>query len=208
MKFLSKYWKLLLAVILLAAAAVLYFNVYRSEKTAHEAKMQQTRTMISVLESKIAENMLYKDMQEELNAAKQEILESRMELYQKFPVEMKEEDQIMYVLYLESIFGTEIFFDFNEATPLITLNDGSRVMGLLLTVNYETTYEGFQDMVDYLATDSRITSVYEATISYDANWDVATGTVSLLIYLMDTETMDYQGPDVAIPETGKENLFD
>lgn len=208
MKFFSKFWKLLLAILLLGAAVYMYFSVYQTEKTAYEAKVQQTQTMISVLQNKIAENLRYKDIQDELNAAKIELQDSRMELYQKFPVDMKEEDQIMYVLYLESLFGTEIFFNFNEATPLNVFGDGSRLMGLLLTVNYKTTYEGYQDMVEYLASDSRLVSVYESTIVYDAARDVATGTVTLCIYLMDSEALEYLPPDVAIPETGKDNIFD
>ena len=82
------------------------------------------------------------------------------------------------------------------------------LQGLLITVNYETTYQGFQDMVNILATDSRIASVYQATIEYDAEKDVAAGYLTLILYLMDSDDLEYTPPDVFIPETGKDNIFE
>ena len=184
MKILGKYWKVLLALVLLIAAFMMYNNVYQAEKTAYETQSQQLRTMIMTLEARIQENMRYADVQEELEEATAQVLASRMELYEHFPVDMKQEDQIMYVLYLETIFGEEIFFNFGTPQPMIALRDGSKLMGLTLTVNYETTYQGFMDMVNYLATDSRVTSVQFADIKYDAAADKAEGSITLLLYLV------------------------
>ena len=208
MKILKKYWKLLLGLLLIAAAAYTYYNVYQTELTNYETESKQLKTMISALENSIRENSRYADIQEELEPANQAVDASRLMLYDHFPVEMKEEDQIMYVLYLEKTFGTEIRFSFGRAAEIVALRDGSKLMGLTLTVNYETTYKGFQDMVNYLATDSRITSVQYATIQYDAANDKATGTVTLLLYLLDSDDLEYLPPDVYQPDTGKDNLYD
>ena len=91
---------------------------------------------------------------------------------------------------------------------MVGLKDGSKLMGLTLTVNYETNYEGFQNMITYLATDTRVTSVQFANIQYDATRDMSVGTVTLLLYLIDTELRDYLPPEVNIPDTGKDNIFD
>lgn len=206
MKFLKNNWKVLLALILLAAAALVYMT-YQEELTAHENEVKQINTYNLSLQSKIKKNMKYADVQDELTAATAQLVASRLELYEKFPVEMKEEDQIMYILYLEKQFGTEINFAFSKAQPIVGLRDGSQLMGLTLTVNYQTSYEGFQNMINYLATDSRITSVQFANIRYDAARDMAVGTVTLLLYLIDTDLRDYVGPDVNIPDTGKDNIF-
>ena len=208
MKFLGKYWKVLLALLLAGAAVYVYLNMYQMEKKAYEARVQQMTTIIATLESKIQENVKYADIQDELNEAKVELEASRMDLYKAFPVEMKEEDQIMYVLYLETLFKEEIFFSFAQPIQLVTLSDGSNLQGLMMTINYRTTYEGFQKMVNYLSTDSRLASVYEATIDYDAQNDIAQGYLTLVIYLMDTDKMEYMPPDVAVPDTGKDNIFD
>ena len=207
MKLLGKYWKVLLAIFLLAAAAFVYFNLYQTEKASYESETRQLDMMITALEKSIQENMKYVDIQGELEQAKLELEASRMDLYKAFPVEMKEEDQIMYVLYLETLFKEEIFFSFNQPAQLVTLRDGSTLQGLLMTVNYRTTYDGFQNMVEYLSTDSRVASVQEATIEYDASNDVAVGYLTLVLYLLDTDAMEYAPPDVAVPDIGKENIF-
>lgn len=206
MKALAKYWKVLLAVILLGVAAFLYFDKYKTEEAAYEAKVRQMETMILALDASIQENEKYADIQDLLPDATAELEASRMELYKHFPKEMREEDQIMYILYLETIFKEEIFFEFAQAVELTPLRDGS-LQGLLLTINYKTSYEGFKDMIDYLATDSRITSVQEATIQYDAENDIAMGYVSVIVYLIDSPNREYTAPDIAVPETGKDNIF-
>ena len=208
MRFLGKYWKVLLSVIILLAAIVIYVNGYQSEKILHESRIQQTNLMIQSLQNTVAENNRYTDVQDELEGATERINASRLDLYEKFPVEMKEEDQIMYVLYLEKLFGTEIFFSFGTPAPICILQDGSELVGLLLTVNYETTYDGFQNMVSYLSSDSRITSVQSATIEYDAANDKAVGQLSLVLYMVNTDLNEYEKPDVADPGTGKENIFE
>lgn len=203
---LKKYWKAIVAVVLLIAFALVLSN-YFSERQAHQAEVDKLQSNNHMLQDKVDANKEYEDVQDELEDASAQLMASRLELYQKFPVEMKEEDQIMYVLYLEKIFGTEIFFSFGQAQPMTVLKDGAKVMGLTLTVNYQTSYDGFKDMIDYLATDSRVTSVQFAQIQYDAATDTAVGTVTLLLYLIDSDLLDYVSPEVNEPDTGKDNIF-
>ena len=203
---LKKYWKALVAVVLLIAFALVLSN-YFSERQAHQAEVDKLQSNNQMLQNKVDANMKYEGVQDQLEDASAQLMASRLELYQKFPVEMKEEDQIMYVLYLEKIFGTEIFFSFGQAQPMTVLKDGAKVMGLTLTVNYQTSYDGFKDMIDYLATDSRVTSVQFVQIQYDAATDTAVGTVTLLLYLIDSDLLDYVSPEVNEPDTGKDNIF-
>ena len=208
MKIFKKYWKALLALVLIAAAAFIYLKVYEDEKAAYEAEKQQLETFITALQSAIQENMFYEDVQDDINAAREEMDASRLELYKHFPKELKQEDQIMYVLYLEKLFGTEIFFQFSdEPQLLVPLSDGSGLNYLILSVNYETTYKGFKDMVNYLATDSRITSVQSAQIQYDQKTDKVVGILDLVLYVMDSELLEYEAPDVNQSQQGNENIF-
>lgn len=207
MSTLGKIWKVLLALVLLAAAAYVFYMVYTPEKTAYEGKYKNLNNSISVLENTIAENSVYEDVQEAIPGALEELQEKRLELYSSFPVEMLEEDQIMYVLYLEEIFGTKIDFAFAQAQYITGLSDGASLEGLTLTVNYQTDYEGFKEMITYLATDSRITSVQTATINYDKESDTAVGTVTLLLYILNSDNMQYVEPNVQQPDTGKDNPY-
>ena len=208
MKKVLKYWKLFIALILIGAALFLYFNKYRVEQAAYETQSQQLQQLTDALKKSIEKNVRYRDIQEELDEALVELDNSRLSLYKHLPVELREEDQIMYVLYLETLFGTEISFSFSQAQPVMALYDGATLQGLILQVNYETTYQGFQDMVNKLSTDKRVTSIYDATIAYDSKTDTASGILNLVLYLVDTDKLEYTPPDVAIPEIGKDNLFE
>ena len=208
MKAIAKYWKVLLAVILLGVAAFLYFDRYKTEEAAHENKVRQMETMNLALQARIQENEKYADVQPLLLEATAKLDESRLELYSHFPQEMREEDQVMYILYLETLFKEEIFFEFAQPVDLVPLRDGSKFQGMLLRVNYKTTYQGFKDMVNYLATDSRIASIQDATINYDAKKDIAEGSVGIIVYLVNSPERDYTEPDIAVPEYGKDNIFE
>ena len=228
MKLLGKFWKLILALLLIGGAVYLYFDVYKTEEAAYQAEAKQLNNIITAMETNIRENMRYKDIQEQLEPAMEELKQSCLDLYRNFPSKLREEDQIMYALYLESIFGTEINlqtvmdvdpqlsslvepytnFAFGDVQVLAALQDGANLQGLVVVVNYRTSYQGFQEMVDYLASDSRITSIYEATIDYNAAHDIAEGTLYLVLYMLDSPDLEYRAPDVAKPEVGKNNLFD
>ena len=207
MKTLKQNWKAIVAFFLVVAAVCVYFLGYRPAKQEFESKEKELNIMITALQNTIAENLRYVDVQDKLEAATAELENSRLELYQKFPSELKEEDQIMYVVYLEDTFGTEIHFSFGSVVPLVPLSDGSNLCALTLTVNYKTNYKGFKNMVNYLASDERITSIQTATMEYDEDNNVAEGTLTLLCYVMDSKLLEYVQPEVAAPSTGKSNIF-
>lgn len=206
MKALSKYWKLLLAFVLVAAAAFIHFNLHAPAKTTYEAEKTNLNIQIAALQTTIADKRRYEPVLEQLEPAMAEITASREELYSKFPVELREEDQILYMLYLEEKFGNEVVFKFAEEQTIQYLRDGSQLQGATITFDYETTYDGFKDMVEELATDSRITSVRQATFDYDADADLLTGQITVTLYLL-KDAREYQDPEVEVPSTGKDNPF-
>ena len=89
MKAIARFWKVLLALLLVGAAVFIYFEHYTKEKATHELQKLQIRTMIAGMENKIAENLKYADIQDKLEPAKEELAASRLALYQKFPKEMR-----------------------------------------------------------------------------------------------------------------------
>lgn len=208
MKALAKYWKVILALIMVIASIPVIFRIYLPGKHNFEQERDTLNASIASLQQTIVENTRYADVQEQLPEEEEAVENSRLELYRHFPKELKEEDQIMYVLYLEELFGTEISFSFGSASGLNVLSDGAVLGGLTLTVNYETDYQGYKDMIKYLATDSRITSIQYSTMNYDAENDKATGSLTLLCYLLETDLLEYQAPDVTVPATGKPNIFE
>lgn len=225
MSSLRKNWKILLAVILLLAAVLVFFLLYRPAEAKFKTDVASVANSILVWQTSIAETQAkitankaaveqfrpYEDVQDKLEAEYEAIDLSRSNLYEKFPAELREEDQILYILYLEQQFGTEIMFEFSQAQPVYLLSDGAILGGTSLIVNYETTYQGFKDMVTYLATDDRITSIRNAVVSYDKENDKLIGNLTVLCYVLQPDAYDpseYVEPEVEVPdETGKQVIF-
>ena len=144
---------------------------------------------------------------DKLPGATEQLEKSRLELYQKFPTELKYEDQIMYVVHLEALMDNEIQFRFGSVEPLLPLSDAT-LGGLTLTVNYQTNYEGFKEMINLVSSDPRFTSIRHATMQYDAENDIAAGSLTVLYYVLASGRLEYTQPDVTTPSTGKPNIFD
>ena len=204
----KKIWKLLLAVVLFAAAAWTLFSYQTTQEPLYVSQENTLNTSMQIWQQRILENNKYKDKLADFEKAIEDLDASRLALYQHFPLELREEDQIMDVLYLEQMFGTEIQFSFSSAQFIANLTDGGILGGVVLTVNYESTYKGFQDMVNYLSTDSRITSLQNATMDYDEETGIASGEITLVLYILDSDLLEYKPPEVFNPETGKDNIFD
>ncbi len=78
---------------------------------------------------------------------------------------------------------------------------------LALTVNYKCSYDEFQEMVTSIAADEKLSSVYAASMNYNAEKDLASGTITIIRYLLDSELVAYHKPQISAPETGKANIF-
>ena len=223
MKALARNWKAVLALLLVLVAAAVYFMGYKPKKEAYEQEKSQLNMQITALQNTIQENERYKDVKDLLPAELEKIDASRDGLCEVFPQEMKEEDQILYLLYLEQVFGSEFAelgftqslyetlgqntFQFGEVQPIQILSDGAVLNALDITLTYNASYDGFKKMVNYLATDSRITSIRLATFNYDVVGETLSGQLALRLYLLDATDRDYTKPEIANPGTGKTNMF-
>lgn len=230
MKVIGRNWKAVLSVLLLLAAVLVYVLGYRPRSEAYVMERDQLKTQITALQTTIVENEKYKDVQDQLEPAEAAIEESRAALYENFPADMKEEDQILYLLYLEKTLGTgskelgytqelhdiflqrfgsggDIEFSFGEITPMQVLSDGALLEGLNLTVYYHASYRDFKNMIHALATDERITSIQYATFNYDSEKKLLDGQMTLTLYLMPSAQNTYEEPGVAPPATGKTDIF-
>lgn len=205
MKALGKYWKLILAFLLLIGALLIFVLQYLPAKQAYELERASLQTQLGTMQIQIAENRKYAPVQEQLADATKAIEDSRKELYSKFPVELKEEDQIMYMLYLEEKFGREVVFSFAEEIPIVPLSN-AELQGVTFAFDFVTTYGGFKNMVKELATDDVITSVRYAVMQYDAESDQIMGQLIVTRYVL-ADGRDYQAPVVDKPAIGKDNPY-
>lgn len=224
-------WKALLAIVLLLAAAAVFFLGYRPAAALFIQQRDQLTEMNTQLQTTIADNERYKDVQDQLAPSLDVIEESRQALYDAFPDRMREEDQLLYLLYLDQTIGTgdkelgytqelhdlfvqrfgessgDIEFTFGDITPIQILSDGAILGGLNITVYYHASYTELKEMVQALATDERITSIQYATFNYNIPEQKLVGQMTLTVYLLQTLEDTYEEPTVMVPDTGKTDIF-
>lgn len=205
MKFLAKYWKALVAVIMAAVSIPLFLKA-RNKSEDLDRQRASLEASIASVQAGINRNAGYAGVQGAIDPEVERLDASRRRLYDRFPPALLEEDQIRYILYLEEVFGGELSFAFAQETPVVTLSDGNYIGGMTYTLNYQTTYQGFKDLVTYLASDSRIASVRVATLDYVQEQDIAVGSITLTLYT--TSANEYEPPEAADHETGKDTIFE
>lgn len=95
MKVIGRNWKAVLSVLLLLVAVLVYVLGYRPRSEAYVMERDQLNAQITALQTTIVENEKYKGVQDQLESAEAAIEESRAALYENFPADMKEEDQLL-----------------------------------------------------------------------------------------------------------------
>lgn len=231
MRAIGRNWRLILAILLFLAAVLIFFMMFKPAEEEHQRSMKTQQNMVNTLLVSIAEeqkdiqetveeNEKYAPLQDQLPGQLERLSESRAELYDLFPAEMREEDQIMYVVYLEDLLkemeeelDNDIQFSFADFELRSPLSDNSAFGGITLAVNYITHYDTFKKLVDYLASDDRITSVRFVTMDYFEAYELLSGSLVLYLYMIEpydyNSSQDYVEPNVPTPEEiGKDSIFD
>ena len=170
MKVIGRNWKAVLSVLLLLVAVLVYVLGYRPRSEAYVMERDQLNAQITALQTTIVENEMYKDVQDQLEPAEAAIEESRAALYENFPADMKEEDQILYLLYLEKTLGTgskelgytqklhdiflqrfgsggDIEFSFGEITPMQAVSPALARFGREAMEVTDDVFESAQSVV-------------------------------------------------------------
>lgn len=239
---------LLIIVVMLLCVVACYYLFFVPAQTAYEeqkktldsdililnAGIDGVRNDITSIESSIESMPDYTEVLELINAKNEEgknqldlIRDSRYDLYSHFPTELREEDQIGYWLDLEQKFGVKIFtsvdggymLSFGQIEPVAQLNDGSVLGRVSMTVNYESSYEGFKDMLRELATDEKIASVRLAEMNYfeadgeNVKEDTMAGLITIDRYILVVPEynpeLDYTEPEITPgAEPGKTTIYD
>lgn len=128
MTWFGKYWKVLLAILLVIVAvlAVVFILVPQNKVMETEFNMagMMTEALQTRLDAQLAENVQLAAIKDELPGAREEVAKSaedmaaameqleqdRATLYSDFPGGLKEEDQILYVMDLEDQLDMELMF--------------------------------------------------------------------------------------------------
>lgn len=232
MSWIGRYWKVILAVILLIAAVVILVRMYFPERAAYEVQLGVAEVMKTALESSIdaqlEENRELEAIKDDIDPAMKEVekaskqlAEERDVLYGNFPGDLLEEDQILYVMDLEDILNMEVMFGreynnhvytgqdnvftFNDKMGLARLTDYAVVSYVPIKIDFDMPYDDFKGMLLFLGNDDRITSINYAKIDYDRSNGHVVGYATLMYYALDA--VPYEAPVIEGQESGKNDLF-
>ncbi|MBE6993150.1 MAG: hypothetical protein E7423_00685 [Ruminococcaceae bacterium] len=229
MKALTRNWKAVLAVLLLIVALLVWFLAYRPAKTEFESKQANLTNELMLLQMQVAstqayneevirENKKYEPLVDKLPEETAKLARSESELLSKFPAEMREEDQIMYMVWLENVMKeldpeskNDVHFAFASYEEDLKLN-GASFGGITLNYTFVMHYKAFQRLIDYLSADERIASVRYVTMNYDESTDQLIGTMGIKFYMAIpndyNSAYEYTEPDVPMNGgQGKDNVY-
>ena len=207
MKTIKSHLPLILAVLVLIATLYVYFMVYLPGAEAYQMSMVNLSNQVGMIQQNIVKDAQFADVQNAIPKELDNISKSRRQLYARFPKEMREEDQILYMIELEELLGSDILISFVEPETIRRLGDGSALMGMTFTVDYETSYDEFKDIVSKIASDEKISSVRYASMTYDEESGKVSGSITITRYLINDTEREYHEPQLPQQDKGKSNIF-
>jgi len=229
MKAIARNWKAVLAVLLLIAALLVWFLAYRPAKKEFESRQSSLQNELMLLQMQVASTQAYneevisenKKYEPLIDALPDEIAKlerSEKELFAKFPAEMREEDQIMYAVWLENVMkeidpeiSNDVHFAFASYEEDLKLN-GASFGGITLNCTYRLHYKAFQRLLDYLSADERVAAVRYVTMNYEESTNQLIGTMGIKFYMAIpndyNSAYEYTEPDVPMNGgQGKDNVY-
>lgn len=193
----------LFGVILAVVSYVLIYN-------PTTLKTEELKTQVASLQSRVNKltelenNMAHYQKQIEVNKEKSE------KIVDRFPAEIKPENEIVYVIDLENRLDVQ-FSTLNYGTPveIVTSNAtaGVNAYCTALNLSYRSTYQGLKDVIIYTAEQEDRMVVESVTASFDATTGNLAGSMTINMYtLAGTERM-YEKPYVPSMYIGVPNIF-
>lgn len=199
---------LLLALLLLAGA---YFFGYRRSVAAAEVLELQNQTDQATVDR--LEDM--KRRRSQVEASTESMKQAIQDIIKKYPSDLPTEKAIAIVQDIE-IYSPVLISSINFRMDNLLMNFTHTSQEVptpptgynaTLGMSYTTTYEGFKNMLSYIASlDDRMT-IPTVSVTYDPVSDLVSGTISInMFYLKDTGK-DYIPPVITGVNKGVESIF-
>jgi hypothetical protein len=178
--------KWIIALLLVAAGIITLCYVYTSQYKSTIEENEKLEKEIKLLEATIT-NLDNAKLNEDKYKSDAEVIKSEVEqMLSAFPVEIKIEDQLLYVEYLEE----QLKYDISSLSigadySIYTMSNGNTLCTQYVTIPYETTYEGLKELVNFFNTENKTGEQYPASIvqiGISYNEGKITGTMVLRRY--------------------------
>lgn len=131
-------------------------------------------------------------------------------VYQRFPVDVREEDSIRLAIDQEMASSMMISsINIGACEPVVLPDDTESVlMNRNVTVNYLVSYEGLKRSIKNIGSQNNRMSIDSLTVSYDESTGLLTGVTSINMYCIPgQEGKEYVPPDFSSVLAGTSNIF-
>lgn len=215
MKITTKDKKLLLiagGLILFLAVYMYIFTPLQDETTQMELSIERLERECKELEAQYDDVSTYEQMIEEYRVLNQEIIDM-------FPVYVKEEDVLVYLMNLQEANGLHLFsIGINNPTPVLEFDGMIQVDGqdkkvhmtgrqVGVSTSTEFSYEEMKTLLNYIYATHSQTTLESMSISYDAGSDMLSSSLTFSKYSLEYDGAVYVPEELPEVEIGKEDPF-
>ena len=204
MKNILSKWGLALLLVVIGFVAVGYvYTGHYTDIIEENEKLEKQIQSYELNLKKLSEHKLNEEMYvSETEKAMKEV----EEVLSNFPAEIKLEDNLLYVGYLEDKLGFAIStLNVGANYSVYSMKNSTTLCAQYITVPYKTTYSGFKKLVNFFNGDDKTGENYPASIvqistSYNAETNTLQGTMILRRYYV-------TGAGTYVPPQLPEDMF-
>ena len=206
-------------LILMISGLALFLIVYMYVFTPMQNKTAQMQSEIERLERECRELEIQNT---NMQVYEEQIVEYRAaiaEMVKSFPVDVKEEDVLVYLLNLQEANEIELFsIAFNEPVNVVNFDGVMEVEGAdkavhmlgeqhSTTATAELTYAKLKAVLNYIYNTKTQTTLESVTVVYDSKNDVLNGSFDFSRYTLNYDEAEYKPEKLPEVEIGQEDLF-
>ncbi len=210
--FISK-WIVALLLIIAGVAAIAF--VYTKQYAPMIEENEKLEKQIDLYEKNISILANHKLNEDKYLTETEKLKKEVEEILAKFPVELRLEDELLYVDYLEEELGYSINnLNVGADYSIYSMANSRALCSQYITIPYTTTYSGFKNLISFFNGDDDKTddtypaSIVNISVSYNADSDTMSGTLILRRYYV-TGQGSYVPPQIPsnMFPVGDNNIF-
>ncbi len=207
--------KWIIAILLIVAGVATLMYAYNSSYILAIEENEKLQKEIKLYESQIAQLDSAKRNEEKYKTETEKLKADVAKALSVFPAEIRIEDELLYVEYLEEQLKYDIgSLSIGADYSIYTMANGSTLCTQYVTVPYEATYEGFKAIVDFFNGENKTeeenpASIVQISVSYNAGDGSVKGTMVLRRYYVIGEGAEYVPPKIpdGMFDIGVDNFF-
>lgn len=204
--------KWIIAILLVAAGLVSLWYVYSSQYKTTIEENEKLRKDIKLYEATIT-NLDNAKLNEDIYKSETDkVKEEVAGMLSAFPAEIRIEDELLYVEYLEEQLKYDIgSLSIGADYSIYTMANGSTLCTQYITIPYETTYEGLKNLVSFFNGENKTGEQYPASIvqiGISCNEGTISGSMVLRRYYIAGQG-EYVPPKIpdGMFDVGVDNIF-